>query len=543
MPDPAKHTVTRRKALTSLSSLGAAVFALTPQSAPAAEAPARPRRANPRTQDVWETIHARVTATPLVDTHEHLVEEQERLQPAPRPHLPCDDWALLFGHYLDSDLLVAGMPPAELSRFLSPNVAPLDKWPLLSPYWPAVRHTGYARAVRLAIRELYDVEELSAATVRQVQAGYERTRRPGFYRRLLQEVANIESCQVNHLGSEPFRQSAQPTLLMQDISIVGMFAGPRLEAYAGPAGIRVQSLADWHRVIAWWFTRYARYAVAVKSQHAYSRDLDYARVPAEQAEPVFNKVLRHDPVSAEERKRLEDHLFWQAVDAATAHGLPVKLHTGYYAGHNSMPLARLRSNAGSAAELCRLSPQTRFVFMHMNYPHYEELLALVKHYTNAYLDLCWAWIINPVAAKDCLKKLLLTAPANKVLPFGGDYIPVEPVVGHAAIARRGITQALTELVEEGWMSLDEALELVAPLLHGNARQLFQLEQKTAALRQADWARGAACRSATRPWCCPPTLPGASGRSATTASQREQPAEPPATSAGRQPTGPVADCGL
>ena len=35
------------------------------------------------------------------------------------------------------------------------------------------------------------------------------------------------------------------------------------------------------------------------------------------------------------------------MDQATAHSLPVKLHTGYYAGQNSMPLSRLRLKADS----------------------------------------------------------------------------------------------------------------------------------------------------------------------------------------------------
>jgi len=185
-------------------------------------------------------------------------------------------------------------------------------------------------------------------------------------------------------------------------------------------------------------------------------------------------------VSTDDRKLLQDHLFWHAVDQATAHDLPVKLHTGYYAGHNSMPLARLRMNAGSAAELCRQSPDTRFVFMHLCYPYYEELLALTKQWSNAYVDMCWSWIINPLAAMDYFKKHIVTAPVNKLLPFGGDYIPVEPVLGHAVIARRGIAQALAELVEEGWLSLNDAIELVNPILNGNARILFQLEAKTRA---------------------------------------------------------------
>jgi predicted TIM-barrel fold metal-dependent hydrolase len=193
-------------------------------------------------------------------------------------------------------------------------------------------------------------------------------------------------------------------------------------------------------------------------------------------------------VSAQDRKLLEDHLFWYAVDQATAHALPVKLHTGYYAGQNSMPLERLLRNAGSAADLCRLSPDTKFVFMHICYPFYEDLLAVAKQWTNAHVDMCWSWIINPVAAKDYLKKHIVTAPINKLLPFGADYIPVEPVLGHAAIARRGVAQALSELVEEGWLELAEAIELIDPILHGNARRIFRLAQKTEALRHAGWVK-------------------------------------------------------
>ena len=151
-----------------------------------------------------------------------------------------------------------------------------------------------------------------------------------------------------------------------------------------------------------------------------------------------------------------------------------------------MPLSRLINNPGSATDLCRMAPQTQFVFMHICYPYYEELIAAAKHYTNANVDMCWAWIINPIAAKDFLKKYLVTAPANKILTFGGDYIPVEPVLGHAVIARNGIALALSELVEEGWLSPDNALELIDPIMHSNARRIFNLAEKEKVLKNVKW---------------------------------------------------------
>jgi uncharacterized protein len=474
-----RRKVSRRALLKNAGLAGGALLGLS--AGVSGKAQALPR------DSAREEIRGHVLRTPLIDTHEHLVEESERLQVLGSSRLRADDWSVLLSHYLDSDLLVAGMSREDLDAFLSPNLEPRAKWKLLAPYWPSVKNTGYAQAVRIAIRELYGTEEIAHDSLQKIQDGYEKTRRPGFYKQILQDRANIESCQVNCL-SEPFKKSAMPGLLMQDISIVGMFAGPNIPQYAGPAGIQVKELTDWHKVIAWWFDTYAKYAVAVKSQNAYSRDIDYARVPAEAAEPIFRKVLQKEPVSSAERKSLEDHLFWQAVDQATMHKLPVKLHTGYYAGQNSMPLSRLQHNASAAAELCRVSPETKFVFMHICYPYYEEMLALAKQWSNAHVDMCWSWIINPIAAKDYLKKHLVTAPLNKVLPFGGDYIPVEPVLGHAIIARRGIAQALAELVEEDWLSLNDAIAIVPTLMNGTARDLFRLQAKSETLSRAEWVK-------------------------------------------------------
>ena len=77
---------------------------------------------------------------------------------------------------------------------------PLEKWKLLEPYWPAVKNTGYGQAARISMRQLYGVDDLSADTVEKVQAGYEKLRRPGFYRQILCELGKIESCQVNCAG-------------------------------------------------------------------------------------------------------------------------------------------------------------------------------------------------------------------------------------------------------------------------------------------------------------------------------------------------------
>jgi predicted TIM-barrel fold metal-dependent hydrolase len=477
----AKEAISRRSAIKGVGAIGAGVALGSFVGSSSEEAKTPQTAAKPG--DIADQIARLVADTPLVDSHEHLIEEKERLEKRVR----CDDWAFLMSHYLDSDLLTAGMPPEDHRKLFAQDVCPLEKWKLLAPWWPAVRNTGYGQAVAIAISQLYGVDDLSEKTIARVQEKYEELRKPGFYRKVLTDTAHIHSCQVNCL-SRPFMESQLPDLLLQDISFLGMHMGPDIESFAPPTGIEVKDLSDWHRVIDWWFDKYAEYAVAVKSQAAYRRDLDYEDVPAEKAAPVLRRHLNGEPVSNEDRKLLEDHLFWYAVRKATEKMLPVKLHTGYYAGQNYMPLGRVANNPASVSDLLRRSPDTTFVLMHIAYPCYEELISLAKHYTNAHIDMCWAWIINPAASVQFLKHFLVTAPANKVLTFGGDYIPVEPVVGHAAIARRGIARALTELVDEGWLSPSAAMDLIGPIMCGNGKRIFHLAEKIPRCQSAPWLK-------------------------------------------------------
>lgn len=479
-----KNSLPRRTTLKRMGAAGMLAFTGAAAANAQERTTDRPRRSG--SSDIRKQIAEKVRRTPFIDTHEHLIEEKGRLAGTSNPWVTCDDWAFVLSHYYASDLLCAGMPEKDYTRFFSPGMDPVGKWKLIEPWWPATKNTGYGQAVSIALRELYGVDNLSAKTVREVQAGYERVRRAGFYERILRGIANIESCQVNCLEGVPFMESAQPTLLMQDLSIVGMFDGPDVETFGRPTGKTAASLSDWHAVIDWWFAKYSAFAVAVKSQNAYSRNIDYEDVPAEKVSEIFTQRMNGKSLAPAEKKALEDHLFWYAVRKATECSLPVKLHTGYYFGHSSMPLGRLINNPGAATELCRLAPETRFVFMHICYPYYEEMISIAKQWPNAYMDMCWSWIINPVAAKDFLKKYLVTAPANKVLTFGGDYIPVEPVLGHAAVARNGISLALAELVEEGWMSLADALEIIDPIMHGNARGIFNLAEKKRRLETVKW---------------------------------------------------------
>ena len=470
--------LTRRQILKALGATGAGL-------ALGCEFPdRRPIGEGPGSEVIFrDEIATRVFATPFVDTHEHLPDESQRLA---GKGIPCDDWAVLFSHYVQGDLLGAGMSRGRLARFLSADVDPMQKWRLLEPYWHQVQHTGFAKAIEATLEKLYGVPALNRKNVKRLQASYEATRRPGFYREILGEKAKIRSCQVNSL-EDPFHESDDPSFLMQDLSIMRMHMKLGVNRLADAAGLQVSSLDDWHEVIRWWFDRYGPYCSAIKSQAAYMRGLDFDRVNAAKAAPVFMRKIQGKYLGKAQRKMLQDHLFWFCVDEATSRGLPVKLHTGVrWNPNDDQPPVDGGQHPEQVAALCAASPDTRFVLLHIGYPHWREMLALARIHDNAFLEMSWAWILDPDSASDFLKAALLSIPAKQLLTFGGDYVVAENVVGHAALARNAIASALADLAEAGHLSQLDALDLVEPLMNGNATTLFGLEELSARLADAPW---------------------------------------------------------
>jgi hypothetical protein len=102
-------------------------------------------------------------------------------------------------------------------------------------------------------------------------------------------------------------------------------------------------------------------------------------------------------------------------------------------------------------------------------------LALAKNFGCVWLDLCWLYIISPTAAARMLHEAIETLPSNKIFAFGGDFIIPEGAYGHSVMARRVVSRVLTEKVEDGYLSEDEAVALARRILRENAAEFFRLK--------------------------------------------------------------------
>ncbi|MDA0991929.1 MAG: hypothetical protein O3A51_14410, partial [Verrucomicrobia bacterium] len=193
--------------------------------------------------------------TPFVDTHEHLLEESTRCNPAQvgRRAQTLQDFSVLLSHYADADLRVAGMPADALAQLFSSTVDPVDKWTLLAPYYALTRQTGYLLNVRESLRRLFGESDLRADNVLAISEKIRAAIRPGYYAHVLQDVSGIKHCHVNSLETLIFQETEYPELLCQDLGFAPLSNDLAIAPLATLSGIDVGSLADWHRVIDWCF--------------------------------------------------------------------------------------------------------------------------------------------------------------------------------------------------------------------------------------------------------------------------------------------------
>ncbi len=414
----------------------------------------------------------------LVDTHEHMQPEQRYVEEGP------DVLVDLFGNYVAADLVSAGATQEAVNALLdSTNVDIEQRWAGVSEAWQHCRHTGYGEATRSVAREVYGMDEIHVAGIEAAAVINRKLRQPGERLRLLRQRGRLDHIQTDDMQWLCAPDESGPDFFLYDFSLrdfaVGVFDP---QALAKETGIEVRDMASLDAGLEALYARYGPLAIAVKTQHAYDRTLLWRkRKPAEVA-TVLARHLRGEELTVAERLCLGDWCLDRGAALAAEYNLPLKIHTGYYAGNNRMPVDFIRP--GNLCALLAEHLDTRFVLMHSGWPYDAELAALAKHYANVWVDMCWAWSIDPHSNVDFLRRMIHSVPLNKIFAFGGDTAWPNGAVAYAQQARRGVTRALQAEVDQGTFDESEAMALATQFMSGNQYACFDVNGRRATLRAA-----------------------------------------------------------
>ena len=293
-----------------------------------------------------QTLANHIAQMPIYDTHEHLITPAEYLANPP------DIIVALFGlnAYIQHDLISAGCSYATLAAFLDPaNPDIAARWHQIAPYWADCQHTGYAEAVRLSAHILYGIDTLNAEALVAAQPRQQAYTQPGQYQYLLEQVANLATIQIDAFTWEAPAGAGDAQTYQYDINVCNMVNGTiDLAELRRDVGFAITSLADYARAIQHVITHNAPQACAIKTQHAYDRTLAW-QLPDEAAVvSVFEKKMRGAQLGELEACRIGDWALDQVARHAATLKLPIKIHTGHFAGNRTMPIDWVRPGPPSS---------------------------------------------------------------------------------------------------------------------------------------------------------------------------------------------------
>lgn len=432
--------------------------------------------------DSYQTIKKHVESIKIIDTHEHLPSEEQRLAKK------IDVLNEFYLHYTSSDLISAGMSEEELLYTRDTSIPLEDRWDVFEPWWQSIRNTGYSWCIEIAAQGLYGVDGINKDTYQQLQEQLVMHNKPGLYRWVLKEKAGIEISILDELtGSHDVDQEFfAPVLRVGEF--VNLSNRYEVESYAKMLGATVRGFDDLVNLVKSRFVFLASKIAGIKIALAYRRPLYFEKRSYAEAEEAFNAIYKTrtfhreiinvdkgyskmtpDSPGTDALKPMQDYLVHLAVSEAEKRELPIQIHTGLHEGNENI---LTNSDPTQLVNLFMEYKNAKFDIFHGSWPYCGQLGALAKNFQNVYLDMSWMHIISPSKTRTALSEWLDEVPVNKILGFGGDYLAVEGSYGHSVIARDNISKVLSEKVDNREYTVEEAKRYASMMLRDNPMKLF-----------------------------------------------------------------------
>jgi len=360
--------------------------------------------------DVYPELQNYIDSLQIIDTHEHLPMEAQR----PKHDVLCE----YLRHYFSCDLISAGLSDKGLSEARDASKDLVKRFKMIEPFWEAARSTGYGRALDLAARDLYGVEQINAGTIAKLNDAYVKAREDGgWYQTVLKKRSRIA---LSVLDSD---LNCDRSFFASVYRFDGLIAPQHrrdLQSKGDELGVKVHTLGDWKEVFRLELDRVRKKgAVALKTGMAYLRPLRFEKVGEAEAERAFNDYFSdwNAPDWRQGIKAplvLQDHLMHHLLKLADERGLTFQIHTGLQEGNGNVIYD---ANPALLTNLFLEYGDVKFDCFHMGYPYVMELSNLAKNFRNVHIDMCWGNIISPEAARRALVEWLDAVPANKISAF------------------------------------------------------------------------------------------------------------------------------
>jgi len=426
-----------------------------------------------------DELYDAILELPVIDVHSHVH----------RDHMAAQDLEqVMFYHMLAYCLRSAGLAEGRLwgKKGAKSRGLPLDEW---FGCWPSVKHTGFGWVLRRILEDLYEVEgPLTADRLPQIRAAFEeKVSRPDWPREVLDKagVSRLCSSELDVKPLEEGQWDGRVRFSVEDSPICG-----------------TREFNPWRKRLVWLGRVLGRdvssaermQEAVTRSYDAYdwsdkcamvawvSSDADFRPVDESVVDALLADCLAGREPDAMGRRVLEASLIRAMCRAMQGRVGTVQLCYGIQyltAGSGAAhPVPRAAPQfASSAGHLLGEFPDLHFNIMNGFEPDEPIWAGMCQAYGNVSLGCFWWDMYFPSVMHNALHRRLDMVPLSRLAGFLSDGWCVEYVYGRVSVARRVLANVLTEKIERGFWTRDEALKAARTILFDTPRRLFLPNEK------------------------------------------------------------------
>lgn len=424
-------------------------------------------------------VEAEVCAIPIIDTHEHLISEQERR------NLDLDIF-FLFSHYTSTDLINSGMSEEEYFSLSDFGITEDKRWRIFEKYWQIIKNTNYSKIVLESVKALYGFDDINAANHAEISKKINDTKNIEWYDHVLSDRSRIKYI-LNFIENIPEISDTSPlkrsdTMPVKNfVDIISVCCKEDLMRFEKKYDTTLYNLKDYLDLIDSLFEESVNNNYrAIKIVLAYMRDIHFEEIDFGEADKVFSRLYKlrdygflekKDFLSKNELSPLQDHLVHYIIQKAISYNLPIQIHSGLLDGN----LGNISgTNPNYLINLFLKYRNAKFDIFHAGYPYSDILVSICKQFPNVYFNLCWIHDVSADLYGDVLERVCEILPSNKVFGFGGDYKLVECIYGAQKTARKTITTLLYKKIRSRYFTFEEGIEYAKKILYKNPLAFYSL---------------------------------------------------------------------
>ncbi len=196
------------------------------------------------------------------------------------------------------------------------------------------------------------------------------------------------------------------------------------------------------------------------------------------AETIYAKVLKEKRLTDDELARLQSHMLYSLFEVCHELHLPFQLMLGVERKvHLRLEWDGFSTDLGmmkTFRDALNRFPDVKFVFSILNTLLTHELAIYAKTFANCYAAGHWWYTFYPCIIKPMILERLQAVPYTKLIGWYSDSYYVEWTIAKIKLYIRTLAGALADMVEDGYMNEDLALEVAHALLWDNNVGIFSL---------------------------------------------------------------------